>query len=215
MIDNLFRGICFGESMTEMTDTSADQPEMRGTPITRSGGYAIRVGWGAKAYSVDRATEGRYRRAKFLLLVLAIAVGVGVSFLGEFLLFEVVGPLVRSYTPLIAHCPEIWLFVIYGLTFVFGTAIYWQIVSKVGHGMVKQQKPLDDGYSLIEQRQRWAKKRKRDLIPLAIGIAAVTYNPSEFGFGLQAFLLILFGFLFFEGLFFKYIKPVKEAKKRF
>lgn len=215
MIDNLFRGICFGESMTEMTDTSADQPEMRGTPITRSGGFAIRVGWGAKAYSVDRATEGRYRRAKFLLLLVAIAIGVAVSLLGEFLLFDVVGPLVRGYTDLIAYYPEIWLFVIYGLTFVFGVAIYWQIVSMVGHGMVKRQKPLDEGYSLFAQRQRLAKKRKRDILMLLVILAAITFAPLEMGLGLQMFLYGLFGFLLAEGLFFRFVKPVKEPKKRF
>lgn len=155
-----------------MTDTV-------GTPITRTGGYLVRVGWKAEAYSVDAKTESRFRLTRIFMMGLAIIVGVATALFGEWLLFDVVNPIIRSRFSFVTNHPNIWFFVIYGLTFMCGTLVYLMIMAKIGTSMVRGFEKRDDGLSFMEQRRRLAFTRKRDMIVhlLGLGLIFSPWNP--------------------------------------
>jgi len=165
--------------------------EMQGTPITRSGGYSIRVGWRATAYNVDRATEKRYWLMKRLLLLLAIVFGIVAAYAAEHTLFEIIGPLVSERTGLIRNYPGLWQFLIYALTLVCGSLIYLQIISLMGYRMVRGIEPRDEGFSLLAQRRRAAQVRKRDILFYAVMLALIWTVPVSFGSAVKMLLSLL------------------------
>lgn len=184
---------------------------MTGTPITRSGGYLIRVGWRSIGYSVDRDTESRYRRTRAILFILALAVGVAVAMGGEYIFFTFVSPLASGYLPWINKTPELWRLMIYGLTLVVGGLVYALIMGAVGKSMVKGRDPFDNGYDLKEQRRRASFKKKRVLIPLVVGLGVVGFAPLMLAFSVQILLIGVFGYFLAEGLYFKYSGTSKKA----
>jgi hypothetical protein len=188
--------------MSEQTGTSGTS----GTSIKRAGGYLVRVGWKAEGYSVDTKTEGRYRLVKFLLAALAVAVGIAVALFGEWLLFDVVGPLVRSRTTLIAFYPMLWQLLIYGLTFICGWYIYRSILARMGNKMVHGFERRDEGFSVLEQRRRAAFSRKRDYLAGVIGLGLLLSPaiwPEDYG-SLRLFVGLLILSRIVEGLLFKF-----------
>lgn len=184
--------------------------ETVGTPITRSGGYLVRIGWKAEGFSVDAKTEGRYRAARIALTVLAIFVGVGVALFGEWLLFQVVNPIIRSRYSFIVDYPSFWQLVIYGLTFVCGWVVYRFILARVGSGLVKGAEKRDDGYSLIEQRRRAAFSKTGEFLfgfLLLAGWIGYVFYAAEWS-ALQLFILLLLLARIGEGFLFKFMpKP--------
>lgn len=186
--------------------------EMKGTPITRSGGYLIRVGWGAIGYSVDRDTESHFRRAKMFLLMLAIAIGVAVAMAVEYTFFAFIARKASEFIPAIKLYPELWRLLIYLATLMVGGLIYLQVVASVGKGMVKGRQPFDKGCSLFEQRQRTAYVRRRVLIPMAVALGVVMFVPLGLSFSLKLFLSFVLGGFMLEGLYFRYVRPVKHKK---
>jgi len=164
---------------------------MQGTPITRSGGYSIRVGWRAAAYNVDRATEKRYWLMKRLLLLLAIILGIVVAYAAEHTLFEIISPFVAERTGLIRNYPGLWQFLIYLLTLVCGGLIYLQIISLLGYRMVRGAEQRDQGFSMLEQRRRAAQVRKRDILFYAVMLVLIWVVPVSFGGAVKALLSLL------------------------
>ncbi len=183
--------------------------EMTGTPITRSGGYLIRVGWRSIGYSVDRDTENRYRRTRAILFILAIVVGVAVAMGGEYIFFTFVSPLASEYLPWITKTPELWRLMIYSLTLVVGGLVYVQIIGAVGKSMVKGRDPFDNGYDLKEQRRRASFKKKRVLIPLVLVLGVVGFAPLSLAFSVQLLLCAVLGYFLAEGLYFKFSGKAK------
>jgi len=179
--------------------------QMQGTPITRSGGYSIRVGWHAVLYSVNRDTERRYRLMKILLLVLAIFVGILVVKAAEQFLFEFIAPLVSSRTVLIKNYPAIWQLLIYGLTLGCGAVIYLQCVAMWGNRMVAGSEPRDEGLTLMEQRRRSADVRKRDIATLMLIPILFWLGPTSFGTPLKAFVTLLVAARLAEIIYFRVI----------
>jgi len=165
--------------------------QKQGTPIRRSGGYSIRVGWRAAAYSVDRATEKRYWLMKRLLLLLAIILGIIAAYAAEHTLFEIIGPLVSERTGLIKNYPGLWQFLIYTLTLVCGGLIYLQIISLMGYRMVRDAEQRDEGFSMLEQRRRAAQVRKRDILFYAVILALIWTVPVSFGGAVKMLLSML------------------------
>lgn len=186
--------------------------EMKGTPITRGGGKLIRVGWRGVGYSVDRSIQTKYRIWKAVLFVLAIAVGVATVWGAGFVFFELVAPIASQYLPIIKNSPQLFWLLIYGSTLVFGGLIYWHIRAKVGEGLVRGKTPLDEGRSVLEQRQRRSFKRKRERILLLVGIAAVIFAPLGLKLGMQLFLIGIMAFLLVEGIYFQIMGPSKTSR---
>jgi len=180
--------------------------EIKGTPITRGGGYLIRVGWRAVGYSVDKATESRYRMMKAVLLLIAILVGIGAVFLAEYVLFDIVDPIIEGRTKLIRSHPELWRLLIYVLTVFFGGLIYLQITASVGNHMVKGASKRDDGLSFIEQRRRIAFSRKREFLVGILAVAAIWLAPVDFNMALKATVSLLIAARLFEGLYLKVVR---------
>jgi len=183
--------------------------QMQGTPITRSGGYSIRVGWHAAAYNVDRATEQRYWRMKWLLLVLAILLGILVAFAAEHILFEIISPLLASHAEPIKNYPLLWQFIIYAFTLVCGILVYLQIISLVGNHMVRGAEQRDEGFSLLEQRRRAAKVRKRDILFYAIMLPLIWLVPVSFGGAVKILLSVLILGRAAEITYFRVLRPEK------
>lgn len=187
-----------------MTDT---EPQMKGTPITRGGGHLIRVGWRAVGYSVDDATESSYRLYSILLFVLAVAVGVAVVYAAEFVFFTYAVPLASKVTPIFRDYPEAFRLLIYMSTLGFGGLIFWHLRVKMGESLVRGATKLHDGYSLLEQRRRASLKRKRERIPLIVGILLVVFVPHDMSSSLQAFLILILLYLLVEGIVFQIWLP--------
>ncbi|WP_262694091.1 hypothetical protein [Kordiimonas aquimaris] len=183
--------------------------ELKGTPITRGGGKLIRVGWRGVGYSVDRSIQTKYRIWKAVLLLLALAVGVGTALGAGFVFFNFAAPLIAKIAPFISNYPQVWWLLIYGSTLVFGGLIYWHIRAKVGEGLVRGQTPLDEGRSVLEQRQRRSLKRKRERFLLLVGLALVWFVPIEIVFSMQLFLSGIMVFLLVEGIYFQIKTPPK------
>ena len=183
--------------------------EMKGTPITRSGGYIVRVGWRAVAYSVTKGQAFRYKATRFILFLLAVAVAVGVAHGAQFILFTFITPLAVKVGVNFSHYPELCKLVIYGLTLLVGGLIYLQILAAVGKRMVRGVAAFDDGYSLFEQRQRASQTSRWKLILLASVMGVIFLAPIGWEIGLQLFAAGLVGFLFVEGLFFRLIVQAK------
>lgn len=201
-----------------MDDTTDTPVEMTGTPITRSGGYLIRIGWRAVGYSVDRDTESRYRTARAILFMLALVVGVGTAMAVEYVFFTLISPKAVEYLPWIRNSPELWRLVIYGLTLVCGGFIYLLVLASVGKGMVKGRQPFDEGYSLLEQRRRGSFKKKRILIPLFLLLVGIFFAPQPVELSHKLMVALVFGTLFVEGVYFSLTTPKKMApdiKRRF
>ena len=183
--------------------------EMTGTPITRGGGKLIRVGWRGVGYSVDRSIQAKYRVWKAVLLLLALAAGVGTAYGAGYVLFNFAAPLIAKVAPFIKNYPQVWWLLIYGSTLVFGGLIYWHIRAKVGEGLVKGQSPLDEGRSVLEQRQRRSLKRKRERFLLLAGLAIVWFAPLDLETSMQLFLTGMMAFLLVEGIYFQIKIPPK------
>ena len=183
--------------------------EHKGTPITRGGGKLIRVGWRGVGYSVDRSVQTRFRIWKAVLLVLALAVGVGTAYGAGFVFFTSVAPQAVKVLPFIKNFPQLWWLLIYGSTLVFGGLIYWHIRAKVGESLVKGQTPLDKGRSVLEQRARRSIKRKRERFMLLVGIAVLVFAPLGLSFAMKLFLIGIMGFLLVEGIYFQIKTPPK------
>lgn len=175
--------------------------EMTGTPITRGGGHFIRVGWRAKGYSVDSATAGKYRTYKILLFILAVAVGVGVSWGASFIFYTFVAPLAAKVTNLVKFYPQIWRFLIYGSTVFFGGIIYWHLRAKMGEALVKGKEAVDNGANLLAQRRRTAFVRKRERIPMVMAIFAVNFFAAEGQFALRMLATLIIAYFLIEGIY--------------
>ena len=183
--------------------------EMKGTPITRSGGHLVRIGWRAVAYSVTKAKASRYKVTRAILFLLAVAVGAGAAHGAQFILFTFIAPLAAKVGVNFNFYPELCKLVIYGLTLLVGGLIYLQILAVVGKRMVRGVAAFDDGYSLFEQRQRAAQTSRRKLILLASVMGVIFLAPIGWEVGLQLFAAGLVGFLIVEGLFFRLIVQAK------
>lgn len=183
--------------------------QMQGTPITRSGGYSIRVGWRAAAYNVDRATEKRYWLMKRLLLLLAIILGIVAAHAAEHTLFEIISPLVAERTGLIRNYPGLWQFLIYLLTLVCGGLIYLQTISLIGYHMARGAEQRDQGFSLLEQRRRAAQVRKRDILFYAVMLVLIWVVPVSFGGAVKALLSLLIAGRAAEITYFRVLRPAK------
>ena len=184
--------------------------DIKGTPISRQGGYLIRVGWRAAGYSVDQKTEKRYWLMKAVLLLVAIIVGITVARGVESLLFERVSSLVSGHTTLIRNYPSIWQFIIYVLTFVCGGLIYLQLISLIGKRMVRGFDARDDGFGFLAQRRRAANVRKRELIMVPVVLGALWFAPVGLGGALKAFLTLLVAVRLAEILCFGILYPAKK-----
>lgn len=187
-----------------MTDS---EPEIKGTPITRGGGRFIRVGWRAVGYSVDDATEQRYRLYGLLLFVLAVAVGVATAYGVGFVFFHYVAPLASRVVPAINYYPEFIRLAIYLATLGLGGVIFWHIRAKIGERLVAGSTRLHDGFSLLEQRRRGCLQRKRQRIPMVLVIAAIAFVPLGLSQSLQAFLILVPLYFLLEGIVFQLWKP--------
>lgn len=183
--------------------------EPKGTPITRSGGYLIRVGWKAVGYSVERAVDNRYRMVRVILFVAALVIGIGVAVGANYVLFNVAMPLILKVFPDAKNYPELWKLLIYLSTLFFGGLIYWHIRAKAGEAMVKGAVPVHAGFGLVDQRRRAAKARKREITLLLIVLVLVLVAPLGLGFGLKIFLALVAGYFLVEGLYFKFFSPKK------
>jgi len=184
--------------------------QMQGTPITRSGGYMIRVGWRAVAYSVERAVEEKYRRLQIILLILAVGLGGGAALLVYHLFLTVIIPLAGHRLPMLVNYVNIWPLLIYGTALVSALFFYRLIMAVVGKRMVRGLEAKDAGFGFMEQRRRVAWVKRRWLIVLALILALIIFVPVEFKNGQRLFMALLFGYLFFEGLFFRYINAAKK-----
>ena len=183
--------------------------KIQGTPITRSGGYSIRVGWRAAAYNVDRATEKRYWLMKRLLLLLAIILGIFVAHTAEHILFDIISPLVSGRSGMIRNYPVLWQVGIYALTLVCGTLIYLQIISLVGSHMVRGAEPRDAGFSLLDQRRRAANVRKRDILFYVVLLLLIWLVPVSFGVAIKLLLSMLIAGRAAEITYFRVLRPAK------
>jgi len=188
--------------------------EVKGTPITRGGGYLIRVGWDAVGYSVERGVESRYRNIRAVLFFLALFVGIGVAVGAEYIFFQYAAPFAKQYVPAFVQYPEVFRLLIYSSTLFFGWLVYWQIRARVGQKMVQGNTALDEGYSFMEQRRRGCCKRKRTLGPLIVILLLILFVPHVWGLGLQLFLIMVVGFFLMEGLYFKFISSEKLGNPR-
>ena len=197
--------------------------EMQGTPITRGGGYLIRVGWRVVGYSVDKATDSMYRRVRAVLRVLAILVAVIVANVVIYVFFTFIAPLAVKVGIHVNYHPEIWKFVIYWLTLVVGTVSYMQIMAMVGKNMVAGQTPFDKGYSFgqrLEKRRQHAGTSLFRLIAGFAGIAVTVYFIMPVtGLSLGLFIISLLILAIGEGLFFRLyyrpeVQPVAQRKRR-
>ena len=183
--------------------------ERKGIPFTRRGGFIVRFGLRAVAYSVTNAQAFRYKATRFILFLLAVAVAVGVAHGAQFILFTFITPLAVKVGVNFSHYPELCKLVIYGLTLLVGGLIYLQILAAVGKRMVRGVAAFDDGYSLFEQRQRASQTSRWKLILLASVMGVIFLAPIGWEIGLQLFAAGLVGFLFVEGLFFRLIVQAK------
>jgi hypothetical protein len=179
--------------------------QMQGTPITRSGGYLIRVGWRAAGYSVDSATETRYQTVKILFGVLAILAGLATVYGVEYLLFDILDPLVGERTRLIREHPGLWRLMIYMATLLFGVLIYLQLLVMVGNHLVKGHEKRDDGFSFLAQRRRAAFSKKREYLAAIIGLVVIWALPMVFNQPLQLVLTLILLVRIGEGLLIKKI----------
>jgi len=184
--------------------------DIEGTPISRGGGYLIRVGWRAAGYSVDRKTEKRYWLIKGALLVLAILVGIAAVLAAKFVLFEIVAPIVSGHTSLIKNYPGIWQLMIYLLTTVCGGLIYLQIIAVIGRRMVRGFAARDEGMPFLEQRRLAAVFRKRDIFLILIPLAVIWFVPIGFTMVLKVFLSLLIGARLAESVYFRFVSPGKN-----
>ncbi len=180
--------------------------ETMGTPITKGVGFIIRVGWEAKAYRVSHAVYRRYRIYSALLFMLAIIVGVIVSYGAEFVLFEYIVPLVNKINTIIKDHPQIFRLMVYLSTLVLGGLIYLHLRGKVGAKLVADSAPLDEGASFMEQRRRSALVRKRAWTLVVLLLAVILFAPIDMSLSLQAFLAIIPAYLLAEGIYFKVTK---------
>ncbi len=189
--------------------------QSNGTPITRSGGYFIRTGWRAKGYSVDQEQESFYQRTKILLGIVALLLGIGAA-LGITHFFETVFvPLLQERLPMLAYYPSFWRLMIYFGVLFGGIAVYGQAVVMVGRSIVKGKHPLDEGYGFSEQRRRASRHRRRSLILRLVLLAVLVFVPLWEDHSKRDFLILVFGYQFLEGLYFRYISPGKSrARKR-
>ncbi|MBL4787806.1 MAG: hypothetical protein JKY60_01710 [Kordiimonadaceae bacterium] len=181
----------------------------QGTPITRGGGYFIRIGWRAVGYSVDRAKQTQYRALRVLLFIFAVVTAWFVVPFASELYFTTIAPMASSFVPLLFDYPALVALLIYLLTLFFGGLVYLIIVAAVGKAMVRKLSAVDNGFGPVERLRRAAMTRRRSLFLLVavLAAAALLLEPlsSE-----QLFLMILLGFKFTEGLFFRYLSPGKN-----
>jgi predicted lysophospholipase L1 biosynthesis ABC-type transport system permease subunit len=183
--------------------------ETKGTPITRSGGFFIRVGWKAVGYSVERSTYLRYRMVRSILFLLALAIGISVVIGANYVFFNLAMPLIHKVLPDAGNYPEFWKLLINLSTLFFGGLIYWHIRAKVGEAMLKGVTPVHAGFGLVEQRSRAAKKRKREITFLLIILVLIFTVPVGMDFSLKIFFAIITGYFLAEGLYFKLVAPSK------
>ena len=158
-----------------------DQPVMKGTPITRSGGRLIRVGWRAEGYSVNASTEKAYFIYTMLLLAVAILLGIVVAYSVDVLYFTFIGPQVAKVVPEIKHFPNLIRLMIYYSTLFCGGIIFWHIRAMVGSVLVRGSTRLHEGYSIVEQRRRASIKRKRAYLFFILLAVAVWFFPEAEG----------------------------------
>lgn len=182
--------------------------QMHGTPITRSGGYLIRVGWRAVGYSVDHSLEARFQQIRLLLLALALLVGVGAALLVQHLFMTIIVPLGSEHLPMLKNYVGIWLLLINLTTWICGSVIYMEIMATIGERMVGDQPAFDKGLGLVDQLREEAWTSKRVIILTGLIIAALLAAPFEIGAGVRPIVLIVLGYHFAAGLYFRYVRPV-------
>ena len=125
-----------------------------GTPITRDGGYFIRVGFNAAGYRVDQKTERKCRWIKSGSLTVATLLLLTLVFWIE--LGQVLGisPGIKEGLPYSYTVNQLLLAVGYlaGIVLVFG--LHWLVSAKLTEMLVAEKTPFDEGMSLLEQRRK-------------------------------------------------------------
>lgn len=193
--------------MTE-PEPEEPEPEMKGTPITRGGGRFIRVGWCAVGYSVDQATQSRYRALRVGLFVVAVALGVLVVQGTSYVFFTYASPLAAKFVPAFKNYPQLFQLLIYLSTLLLGGLIFWHLRAKAGERLVRGQAPVHQGYGLLEQRRRGSLQRKRERIPLVVFMAVVLFAPLGLTSSLKVFLTLIPAYFLAEGIYFQFQQPV-------
>ena len=190
---------------SQETQKTAGTSINQATGITKGVGFVIRVGRQAKAYRVSHAVYSRYRLYKFLLFLLAIVVGVAVSYAGSYVFFGFVSPLAGKVTSILKNHPQVFQLLIYLSALFFSGLVYWNLRAKLGEKLAKDAVALDEGSDLIEQRRRSAMVRKRERLLLLLLLGAILFVPQDLSLSLQAFLALIPLYFLAEGVYFQFV----------